>query len=124
MNYSTAHATALARVQPPVGAAANVTRVVPGTYDPATDRSTGDTMATLAGYAIDVPGNPDTYRALSLVQSSAPSLFWVPLTYGDLPKPGDTMQWRGATMTVKDVTALAPDGVAIAATIIVAGGGA
>ena len=35
------------------------------------------------------------------------------------PQPGDTVGWAGTTYTVRDVVELAPDGVVIAAHVIV-----
>jgi len=95
------------------------TRTVPGTYDPATDTFTSPTETTVTGSAIQVRGDPETYRALSLIQSEAPTLFWTPATYGEAPEPGDTVVWASKTYTVRDVAKIQPDGVCIAARVIV-----
>ena len=96
-----------------------VTRNVPGTYDAATDSWTSPSVTTIGGSAIQVRGDPDTYRALNLIQSEAPTLFWTPDTYGDRPLPGDTVEWASTVYTIRDVAPIQPDGVLIAARLIV-----
>ncbi len=95
-------------------------RTVPGTHDPATDTWTDPTETTITGFAIQVRGDPDTYRDLGLIQSEAPTLFFTPTSYGDRPQPGDTVTWAGATLTVRDVQPIQPDGVMLAAKVVVA----
>ena len=95
------------------------TRTVPGTYNPATDTFTTPTETTIPGSAIQVRGDPETYRAMSLIQSEAPTLFWTPATYGEYPEPGDTVVWASTTYTVRDVLKIQPDGVCIAVRVIV-----
>ena len=96
-----------------------VTRNVPGTYDAATDSWSSPSVTTISGSAIQVRGDPDTYRALNLIQSEAPTLFWTPDTYGDRPLPGDTVEWASTVYTIRDVAPIQPDGVLIAARLIV-----
>lgn len=98
--------------------AVTFTRVTHGTYDPETDTAT-PTTTTITGTAIRSVGDPHRYAALGLVESQAPTLFWVPTTYGDTPEPGDTVVWQSTTYTARDVTVIAPDGVTIAARVIV-----
>lgn len=117
-NYAETHAGALADVAD-AGAAVTFSLTTPGTYDAATDTYTTPTTATVAGFAIEVAGDPDTYKALSLVRSSAPSLFFTPSTYGALPAVGYTVTWNSIVYTVRDVSPLSPDGTPIAATIVV-----
>lgn len=121
MGYANQHASALRAVMQK-GASMPLTRATASDYDAESDTLIRVATATLSGYAVEVPGNPSTYQAMGLVQSEAPSVFWVPVTYGDVPKPGDTAPCRGVTMTVKSVTPLSPDGVVIAATLILAVG--
>lgn len=118
-DYAADHADALASVAD-AGAAVTFTLESPGTYVEATDTFTPTTMTTCSGYAIEVAGNPETYDRLSLVLSSAPSLFFTPSTYGDLPRPGYGTIWNAKPYTVKDVLPLAPNGPAIAATVVIA----
>lgn len=95
------------------------------TYDPTTDTST-NVVTTITGNAIQVSGKPDTLRALSLIDSGAPTLLFTPTSYGlragtdDFVRAGDTVVWAGATYTVKDVAPVAPDGFVIVARVIVA----
>lgn len=118
MGYATQHTSAL-RTVTKKGAAVTFSHVTPGAYDEATDTYSSPTSVTVPGAAIQVEGQPDTYERLGLVQSSAPTLFFVPTTLGDLPLPGYAVTWAGSSCTVRDVDAIAPDGVAIAATIVV-----
>jgi len=90
------------------------TRSYSGTTDTPTTQTT-----TLPGTAIRVRGDPHRYSALGLVESKAPTLLWIPTTYGDTPEPGDEVVWRSETYTARDVEVVAPDGVTIAAKVIV-----
>jgi hypothetical protein len=92
------------------------------------DESTGqttETTSTITGGAIQVRGRPDTYRALSLIESSAPTLLFTPTTYNlhagsdEFVMPGDEVTWAGETYTARDVSPVAPDGFVIAARIVV-----
>ncbi len=96
------------------------------TYDAATDATTSATT-TITGSAVRVRPRSifewEQYKALSLIESDAPTLLFTPDTYGDEPKVGDTVVWPetgGETYTVKAVNPIAPDGVLIAARIVVA----
>ncbi len=113
MGYLAEHASALADVAA-AGAAVTFTRVSE-TYDSTTDGVTNATNTSIAAYAIEVRGKPDVYRALSLIESTSPTLFAVPVTYGDRPSVGDTVTWGGDVLTVKDVDPLAIDGTVILA---------
>jgi hypothetical protein len=95
------------------------TRTVAGSYDPETDTDASPVTTTITGEAVRVRGRPETYRALSLIESEAPTLFFTPSEYGDRPKPGDTVVWETLTWTVRDVNPIAPDGVLIAARIVI-----
>lgn len=75
---------------------------------------------TIEGVAIRTPGDPILYRELGLVEAEAPTLLWVPATYGDTPEPGDTVTWNGLGYTVRHVDPLAPDGVVIQARVVIA----
>lgn len=92
------------------------------THDPTTDLVT-PTVTTITGDAFQrTTGDPETYRNLGLIQSQAPTLLFVPTTYGQVPQPGDTAPWPagGDTFTVRDVRVIAPDGVVIAAYVVIA----
>lgn len=115
--YAAEHADALADIAD-AGAPTVFSRVAQ-TVNAATDRRTRSTT-TISGSAIQVKGDPNRYRQLSLIESQAPSLLFAPDTYGDLPKEGDTVTWAGVGYTAKDVTPIALDGVVIAARIVIA----
>ena len=94
------------------------------TIDPATEVAT-ETVTTVAGNAIQVRGNPQRYKELGLVLSTAPTLFFAPSDYNlaafstDFVQPGDTVVWQSKTYVVKEVDPIAPDGVIIAAARII-----
>lgn len=77
------------------------------------------TETTIAGVAMQVRGDAIRYRDLGLIEAEAPTLMWVPDTYGDTPQPGDTLTWNSLGYTVADVYRLAPDGVTISTRLIV-----
>ncbi len=97
--------------------ATNLTRKTK-THDRATDTFT-TTETTIPGVAMRVRGDPAAYRTLELVESEAPTLLWVPQTYGQTPRPGDLLTWNSLEYTVAEVFPLAPDGVTIHARIII-----
>jgi hypothetical protein len=117
--YAAEHAGALADVAE-AGVSVTFSRVVDGTHDPETGLFTGSTTTTVAGSAIKVKGSPEAYQALNLVPSAAPSLFFVPSTEGEYPKPGDTVTWASEVYTVRDTEHIAPDGIVIATKTVIA----
>ena len=102
------------------------TRTLPGVYDKATDSWGTPVVTTITGSAIQVRGDPIKYQALSLIESEAPTLLFTPDLYtlrsftDDFVKPGDVTTWNGKPFTVRDVSAVAPDGIVIVSRIIVA----
>lgn len=94
------------------------------TYTPATDAATPVTT-TITGDAIQTRGDWKQYKALNLVPYEMPNLFFTPTTYGlhagttEFVMPGDTVIWATKTWTVKGVRPIAPDGIVIAAHIII-----
>jgi hypothetical protein len=113
------------------GAPVTFVRSTPGTYDEATDTWTSPTETTVSGQAIQTRGQAETYEHLSLTESEAPTLLFVPNEYGARPKPGDTCRWasryglpeEGEDFAVVDVQPVAPDGKAILARVVVRRGG-
>lgn len=97
------------------------TRTTAGSYDAATDTSTPITT-TIVGNAFAVKGDWRKYRALGLIESHTITLFFTPQVYGNDPvKEGDTTQWGGRTLTVRDVTDINPDGLGIIASRVIVG---
>lgn len=100
------------------------TRVATG-YNPETGEQTTVTT-TIPGHAIQVRGDPERYRNLGLIESSAPTLLFTADEYGlrsftdEFVQVGDSVVWNGRTFTVREVLTIAPDGVVIAARIVVA----
>ena len=121
--YKAEHASALADIRD-AGTAVAFTRTLL-IYDETTDSSTA-TTTSIAAYAMQVRGKPETYRALSLVESAAPTLFFAPVDYelhaglDEFVKPGDQVTWAEQVYTVKDVSPLAPDSVVITARAVIA----
>ena len=92
----------------------------PGVYDPTTGVWSTLETRTVTGPAMQVRGDPDVYRDLSLVEAEAPTLFWAPSTYGDAaPGLGWTVTWANTVYTVRSVQVLAPDGVVITARLVI-----
>lgn len=89
------------------------------TIDPTTGLLGTPVVTTITGSAIRVRGRAETYQKLGLIDSQAPTLFFTPTNYGDTPAPGDTVVWGGVTFTAQDVNPIAPDGVTIAARVVV-----
>lgn len=93
-------------------------------YTDATDVTT-EAVTTITGNAIQVRGDPRRYKALNLVLTTMPTLFFSPTTYtaragtDEFIQPGDTVVWATKTYTVKDVDPIAPDGVVIAARVVI-----
>lgn len=116
--YISEHASALADVSS-AGSAVTFSKTVPGTYDPATDTTTGATTSSVSGFAIGKRGDPVLYQKLSLIQSEAPTLFFVPSTIGEAPLLGASVVWGGIAYVVRDVDPLSIDGVPIAHDVVV-----
>lgn len=103
------------------------TRANSGTYNEETGVWTGPpTTTTLTGNVIAVSPNYKRFEALGLVVSTHQTFFFMPSIYGqrsqtdDFVKAGDTVTWNGQTYAVKDVETIGPDGIVVAARIVVA----
>lgn len=104
-----------------VGAPVTFTRATPGIYSATADTRTDASTQTVTGVAVRVRGEPSRYRALSLVESEAPTLLFKPTAlYAAAPDVGDSVSWAGDTYLVRDVDPVAPDGVLVVARVIVA----
>ena len=100
------------------------TETKPGTGDPETGLFTSPTESTVVGDAFQKKtGDFRTYERLKLVPEEAPTLFFVPDTYGEKPVLGSTVVWPptdGETFIVKSVRNIAPDGIVIASDVVIA----
>lgn len=101
------------------GAPVVFTSTTPGSENIATGVFTGPTTVSVAGSAARIPGNPATYEALKLIESEAPTLMFTPTTYGQQPALNSTVVFGGITFITRDVNPIAPDGVTIAAIVVV-----
>lgn len=95
------------------------TTVSGGTYDPLTGQTTGATTVTVSGKAMQIDGDPDLYKALSLLETDNPTLLFVPDTAGQMPALGATASWGSQTYAVKHRKPLAMNGTPTAAQIVV-----
>jgi len=118
VTYAADHAGALADLAE-AGAAVTFTLAVPGTYDPATDTTTGGTSVSVAGQAIRLPGDRERYAALGLTEREAITLLFAPTTYGDTPAVGAAFTWGGETYQVESNDPLDVDGAGPILTTIV-----
>jgi len=99
--------------------AVTFTYSTPGTYTAETDTWATPATTSISGNAIQVRGDPEVYKALSLIESEAPTLLFVPTTYGGRVEPGYTVEWSNLTYTAQNVRHVAPDGVVIVSYITV-----
>jgi hypothetical protein len=90
----------------------------PATYDPLTDLWSGGSPAQATGSAVQVPGDPDQFRALSLVLVNPVTLLVAASGLAIVPVPGNTFTWAGTKYTVRHSEPVAPDGVPILHTVI------
>jgi hypothetical protein len=122
MGYERQHASAL-RMLKAKGTAVTFSKTVPGTHDAATDTYTSPSTTTVPGYAVEVQPKSildvERYRALSLVPGVAPTLEFVPTTFGGTPELGATASWAGHTVTVRDIVPVQPDGTPILFRLVV-----
>jgi hypothetical protein len=87
-----------------------------------------ETVTTITGHAVQVRGAAATYARLGLSETQAPTLLITPTTYGlrawsdEFVRPGDEVEWAGGSFVVQDVAPIAPDGVVIAARVVIARG--
>lgn len=101
------------------------TRTRAGVFNEADNTFSSGTTTTIDGSAIQVRGNPMRYQALGLNLSTMPTLFFSPTLYTlqagtpDFVLPGDVVTWAGQVYAVMDVDPIAPDGIVIAARIVV-----
>lgn len=89
-------------------------------YNAGTGDQSTPIPSSVTGHAVRVPGTPATYLALKLVETESPTLLFVPDTYGVVPEVGTLLEsFGGVPYNVASVEAIAPDGVAIAARVVV-----
>lgn len=86
-------------------------------YDPLTDTSTPPS-GSVSGVAIDVKPDLQEYRANGWIVGRTRTLFFVPDTYGQLPEQDMTVSLEGQTFFLKQRVPIAPDGVPIAARLV------
>lgn len=68
---------------------------------------------------MQIDGDPDTYKALELIETENPTLLFAPDTVGELPELGSQVSWGGSSLVVKSRRPLAMNGTATAAMLVV-----
>lgn len=91
----------------------------PSTYNEVTEVGAAGTPTSVTGKAIKSRSSYKRHEALKLVITATLTLFFVPDTINTLPTHKMTVEWAGENWTVEDVDPVAPDGIAIAARIII-----
>jgi hypothetical protein len=104
------------------GTAVTFTKVVEGSYDSSTNTFSGGSTSTVTGYAEQVAGDPERYRALELVETEAPTLDFTPDTYNEEPAQDSTVSWGGVTFKTRDVASWKPAGEVISSSVVVVRG--
>ncbi len=83
----------------------------PGVYNPLTDTWTGGTGATDAtGKAVQIPDDPERFKAIGLVTSNPVTLLIAAKNLGFTPAPGMRFVWASRSYSTKDVEAVDPAG--------------
>ena len=116
MSYGPTHARAY-RLVKRKGAAVTFTRIT-RSHTASTGRVSSPVATSIIGVAVRDEGDPKRYARLTLISTEAVTLFFVPRTFGQLPKHGDACNW-GNGYTVRDVDPVAPSGVVIGASVVV-----
>lgn len=78
----------------------------------------GSIAAATSGRAIEIPGDPDEYRALGLVESNPVTVIVAANGLSITPKPGTRFTWVAKTYTVKTAVPVGPDGQPIIWTLV------
>lgn len=93
----------------------------PGEYDETTDQLVGRSTTTVTGSAMKIKTSVDEVKRFEegkLIGTEMITLFFVPNNYGEVPENGSTVVWEGSTWTQASRSTLAPDGVVIAARLL------
>lgn len=92
------------------GAAVVFSLTTAGTHDPTTDTWSSPTTTTVPGNAMEIDGDPDLYRALTLIETDNPTLLFKPTTVGQYPALGSSVVWGGNTYMLKNRKMMAMNG--------------
>jgi head-tail adaptor len=89
-------------------------------YDAETNTlDTPPVTTTATGYIKRIGGEPQQRETQSLVEREAPTVLFVPTTYGTLPALGASAHVSADDFFLRSVLPIAPDGVALAARLVV-----
>lgn len=116
--YASEHSDALAKLRAK-GIPVLIVRIVEGVQDPLTEQFATPTETTIAGYAAEIPGEPEMYEQFELSPIQTKVLFFVPTYLGETPELGDTILWKSVTRTIGGIIPIQPDSALIAAKLLV-----
>ena len=115
-DYADATATAT-ELLTDFGTACTVTRVVEGTYNPATGTFTGGSTTNQSGIGVLLEYTPQEAGVLqqagTLVQASDRKLLLSVSGINNAPEPNDTVTFNGVVYTVIQAKSLAPAGYVV-----------
>ena len=117
MDYVAKHSSALAKVRD-AGVLVSFDTVTPGVYDPTTDTQDPPVRSSVEGYAVEIPGDPEEYKALELIPAHPITLMFVPNVLGETPVIGSTITWAGELRTVNQQFPIRPAELTIASRVI------
>lgn len=100
------------------GAAVTFTTVTGRVYNDTTGTWTGGDPVIATGVAVQSEDDPVRFSALNLTLVDPITLTVAAHGLSTVPAPNMALSWAGVTYTVKNVEAVAPDGVAIIYTVI------
>lgn len=117
MNLAALVKTAMGAV--PAEAKARVTFTKTSKTETESTGALSSTSTTVAGTASEEKADPRRYERLALVGYQARTLIFVPDTAGEVPGLGSTCTWGGEKFTVRDPQPIAPNGTAIASSVVI-----
>lgn len=110
MSKFAAQAATAVRMIKSKGAITSFSRVMPGTFDPVTQASVGETTKTLKMPVVGLaPGKSAEFKIGTLEKRKIIELHCAP-NLADAPAEGDKVTWKGHDWTVIWVDELDPDG--------------
>jgi uroporphyrinogen-III decarboxylase len=78
----------------------------------------GTIAADVTGSMVEIPGDPDVYQSLGLIESNPVTGIVAAWNLGITPSFGTQFRWAGTVYTTKLATPVAPDGTPIIWTIV------
>lgn len=88
-------------------------------FDPATDNITDVDTTSISGHVVELDGDPMAYREGSLIESNPRTLLFIPDVLGQAPEEESRFDYQGEVRTVRKRKLISPQGVIVAAKLIV-----